>query len=314
MAILQEFKCFSSDPKKPGFYRFDPSRTGRNSLPDATPVVQAPQPEPTGVRVEPEEVREEPVPVAVAGIPVAEIKVDATQVIPVKPVSKKREKRRRAEDTELPEHLMRLKAFERKLPGLESVKSLVVKPTHGEHGRRIGAVSAGRIDTSDHPAPSRKAADADLPVLLEVPAFPKTPEDWSTASFVNPERGGGHADLNMTLEVLKVFASRTPQIRKTDGSIVLFLDSNDLAVYFRIPPENPACWIAWISETDLRGIEGGESFLHEGDMKAKNSQKGFWWSTQKFRGPRGNWKDRNVLEGVQIVAKIIDLVERKRKS
>ena len=262
----------------------------------------------------PEEAVAASVGIKAPGTPTGAVAVEPREAPSLKIPAKKKEKRKRHEVEELPEHLQRLKGFERKLPGLESVRSLVVKPTDDGQGRRIGAVSAGRIEHHGQRHMAKKAHEAELPILLEPQPIPDQPIDWSPGAFVNPDRGWGHQDLHMTLEVLKTFISRPPMIRKTDGSIVIFLDTNNAAVYFRIPPENGNCWLAWVPEEDIKALQGSESFLTEGEQRAKYSQKGYWWATQKFRGPKGNWKDRNVLEGVQIVAKIIDLMDKQRKQ
>lgn len=313
LEVLKDFQCFVEDGSESGRYQYVPA-TGdtRVSVEDETLTVKS---QPTELVTD---LSQPPVPSAVSQD--TKVIADETQGSVTSPVAepepalqpKKKEKKRRPAEEEIPEHLRRLKTFEHRLPGLESVRSLVVKPADSERGSRIGAVSAGRIDVPDAIHRPRKPSDEE-PSLLKASPLVDPPQEWSPDTFVNPERGAGYTDLHMALEVLKTFVSRPPVIRKTDGSIVLFLDSNDVSIYFRVPPENMNCWMAWIPDEDINGIKNPGSFLQEGDARAKYSSKGYWWATDKFKGPKGNWKDRNILEGVQIIAKILDLMDKPRK-
>ncbi|MBN1355200.1 hypothetical protein JXA40_02905 [bacterium] len=313
LAVLQDFESFVPDEKLEGCYRYDESAgTGRISvlaedIEDKTPEVKIPSPmeaEPEGMEAELEETR--PVkPPAVVAEPVAKDKQP--------PVVKRKPKRRKELEEEIPDHIRRLRDMGRRLPRLQTVRSMVVKPSGDSPNSQIGAVSVGRISHQERRVSDRKPKAVPEPLLMDVPPKSDAKQDWNTVDFVNPDRGPGHSELYQALEVLKAFINRPPRIRKTDGSIVIWLDANDLAVYFRIPPENPNCWLAWIPDEDLSAVEGSHVFLSESDRRAKHAMKGYWWCTGKFRGPRGNWKDANIMEGVQIIGKILELMDKPRK-
>ena len=228
---------------------------------------------------------------------------------------KKRRKETEAVPEELPEHLLKLKAFERKLPKLKTIRPVVDEPAPVmpiARPVRIGAVSSTRPVKTRDMTFVRKTDAVETQALMEVPPIPETPQQWDTTMFVNPQRGKGFADLQITLEVLKTFISRTPVIRRTDGSIVIFLDKNDVAVYFRIPPENQECWLAWIPEKNLLSIKDADVWIKAGLKRAKKSEDGYWWATDKFKGPKGNFRDKNVLEGFEIIGKLIELMEQEK--
>ncbi|GEM_PF-5174178 len=313
LETLKDFRCFVEEKDVQGQYRFNPE-FGLSRVSSEAEAVQ--MTEKPGQESEIAEVQTSATTTPDSAAPQSKppelhpAETVETAAPPAQP--KKKEKKRRPVEEEIPEHLRRLKSFEHRLPGLESVRSLVVKPSEHDRGSRIGAVSAGRIDVPETVARPKRPSD-DEPSLLKPTPISDAPQEWSPGQFVNPERGAGYTDLHMALEVLKTFVSRPPQIRKTDGSIVLFLDSNDVSIYFRVPPENMNCWMAWIPDDDLNAIKNSGSFIQEGDARAKYSAKGYWWATEKFKGPKGNWKDRNVLEGVQIIAKILDLMDKPRK-
>ncbi|MBN1552465.1 hypothetical protein JW979_13405, partial [bacterium] len=228
IAVLQDYKCFVQDKKLDGVYALN-EKAGwqRISISLITPEMEKIE------RIEPaKEVVEEAVkPKEEKVSPVKEPEVlekPETVATPVavqdflerksKAVPKKKIRRHRDEE-EIPDHIKRLKTFGRRLPRLETVKSMVVKPSEDEHGARIGAVSVGRIEHTDRRIRDRKPKSDDSQILLSPPPESQSGMPWDTANFVNPDRGAGHAELYQALEVLKTFIQRPPQVRKTDGSV-----------------------------------------------------------------------------------------------
>ena len=345
LAALMDYKCFVEVEASPGYFSYDETKgSGRYTVAE-TPepieesyheevlagVISKVEPAKAVTPKEPDESKKEPVP---ESPPIAE-KTTSAEIQKVEAVKqqeesedkqalKRRVKRKRPRPSEsiedLPDHIKLLKTMGRRLPRLQAPVSSPAQ-SHHPHSRpqsdtsrpRVSAASAGRNRRADMRDRSLKSKAPEIPMLLKPETMPETKVEWDANTYLNPEKGSGHAELNQAIEVLKAFITREPLIRKKDGSIVLFLDANDLALYFRIPPENSNCWLVWIPEEDIKGIEGTESFLTEGKLKAKHSDNGYWWCTAKFKGPRGNWKDHNVLEGVQILAKIIELMDKKRK-
>ncbi len=319
LAALHDFKCFVPDEKEVGWYQYDASkgdaRYSVKSEKQMEPVAQAvesgekpavsePVPDEKVDKKEPEKV------------PVAEPKEKAAVKAPVPEAPRKKVRRRKSrveEAEQVPDHIKRLKSMGKKLPRIGRIRSMVVKSGGDEPGAKIGAVSVGRITHARDRGRAKKSTVEKPLELLPVPPTPAEPQTWETSSFVNADRSAGHAELFQSLEVLKAFINRAPQIRKSDGSVVIWLNDNNISIYFRVPPENPNCWLAWIPEGDIRNVSGANVFLTEGSAKAKLSQNGYWWCTQKFKGPRGNWKDRNVLEGFQIIGKILELMDKVRK-
>jgi hypothetical protein len=315
LAVIQDYDCFVVDEKLEGFYRYDESAgTGRLSViaeevePEIVPDDKVDKKVDEGVPVEPTEPE-------VESVPEKEPEIDEPKERKKpEPVVKRKPKRRKERDEEdVPEHIRRLKVMGRRLPRLHSARSMVVKPSGSSSNAKIGAVSVGRISRQDRRVKDKRPKTTAEPVLLPVPPASDKKMEWDTSEFINPDRGAGHAELYQALEVLKAFINRPPQIRKTDGSIVIWLDKNDLAVYFRIPPENPNCWRAWIPDGSLNSVEGSQVFQMDGDRKAKHSLKGYWWCTGKYKGPKGNWKDNNIIEGFQIIGKILELMDKPKK-
>ncbi len=314
LATLRDYNCFLPIKSMDGFFSFDPSK-GLSRLSVLEEIAKP-------------AVKEEPVKTAAAP-PVKTVeeaqKKDTAEEIaaekkPVKAKSKQKakkevvRKRRKEPDVppeELPEHLQKLKDFERRLPRLKTPARSPQSPSTparpAKRTSRIGAVSTARTLKTKAKTPVKTTDET--PVLLKPPPMPKEPQQWDTNTFVNPQRGKGYAELQTALEVLKAFVSRTPQVRRTDGSIVVFLDNNDIAVYFRIPPENQECWVAWIPEQSLDAVSNKDVWLKADGNRAKKSDNGYWWATDKFRGPKGNYRDKNVLQGVEIVGKILEMME-----
>ncbi len=320
LAVLKDYRCFVPDETAPGFYLFDSSVGDSRRSIDVESVA-----EPEALELIPvvESELEHVVPDLVE-IPTVSEKVLDEELVDLdaskfkkQEIQKKRPKKRKDDlEEELPEHLLRLKAYERKLPRLRANKPVAVKPSQEKQSPvpdPVSVISIGRPEKQESSKKQPKKPKEKSHSLLTPTPLPAVPEEWNSSVLVNPDKGTGHSELHRTLEVLKTFVSRTPQVRRSDGSIVVFLD-NDVPIYFRIPPENPNCWIAWIPEEDLQSLDGYETFLLEETQKAKYSDKGYWWATEKFRGPKGNSRDRNVLEGVQIVAKILELMEKQRKT
>ncbi|MBN1879037.1 hypothetical protein JW823_02910 [bacterium] len=326
LATLKDYNCFLPIKSMDGYYSYDETagmlRLSARDEPAVVPVEPTEEPAPavketiqTGSTVS------EQVPVADTAIPVptAEETEKATKARAKQKLKKDVVRKRRKEadvvPEELPEHLMKLKAFERKLPKLRTTRgtpdeAAPVVPV--ERPSRIGAVSTSRVVKTRNVHITRKTDSPDTQVLMDIPPLPGEPQPWDTTSFVNPQRGKGFAELQTTLEVLKTFISRVPVIRRTDGSIVIFLDKNDVAVYFRIPPENQECWLAWIPEKSLSSIRDPDVWVKAGMKRAKKSDEGYWWATSKFKGPKGNFRDKNVLEGFEIIGKLLELMEQDK--
>jgi len=332
LATLKDYDCFLPIKSMEGFYSFDKKAgMGRLSVvPEAEPTVKETKTVPVAGK---------PSEKAAGDVPEEETKKSAEEIVepakasPGEPVKAKKaksrqkakketpKKRRRPVEIEeeIPEHLLKLKSFEHRLPKLkmqkQARKPAASKPASLRKHSRIGPVSVGKSTKGrDRHGTHRTAPPAEpKKKILAIPPMPDSPEDWDSTAFVNPDKGKGYADLQTTLEVLKTFVSRTPQVRRTDGSIVIFLDNNDLAIYFRIPPENLDCWLAWIPENSLNSVKDSESWLTSGAKRAKKSDGGYWWATGKFKGPKGNFRDKNVLEGVEIVGKLLELMEKEKK-
>ena len=325
LATLKDYNCFLPIKSMEGYYSFDESAGMlRLSARDEPVKQEIPVDIPVDVPIEQKPVTSEPAAFQVQTsepVPGPEIVGETADEKTKKARSKKKEivrKRRKEVEVvpeELPEHLLKLKAFERKLPKLKATKpsseSAAPVPRVVRTGR-IGAVSTNRTLKNRDVRMPRKPDVAETQVLLDIPPKVSEPQQWDTTSFVNPQRGAGYAELQTTLEVLKSFVSRVPVIRRTDGSIVLFLDKNDVAVYFRIPPENQECWLAWIPEKSLATIRDSDIWIKSGQTRAKKSDDGYWWATAKFKGPKGNFRDKNVLEGFEIVAKLLELMEQEK--
>jgi len=320
LATLKDYNCFLPIKSMDAYYSFDKSAGSRRlsvgveiEKPVAKPVEQIKKPVEAEIveTVETEKVKE-----AVPAVSEEKSKkVKKSKVKSKKEAAKKRRKDPAEQAEELPEHLLKLQGFERKLPKLKTIRTEKVRsqviPKPVSRSKRIGPVSAGKHKRSAFRKPV-STVESKLS-LLPIPPMPKSMIDWDITNFVNPDRGKGYADLHVTLEVLNTFVSREPQVRRDDGSIVVFLDKNDLAIYFRIPPENQDCWLAWIPIVSLQAVNKYEEWLVEGTNKAKKSDDGYWWSTGKFKGPKGNFRDNNVLEGVEIVGKLIALMEKRKK-
>ncbi len=326
LATLKDYNCFLPIKSMDGYYSFDEQagmlRLSARDVTQENPV-EIPETPETPVTTTPEIV-------AVKDIePVQAVSGDAGETVDItekeakarskqklkKEAIKKRRKETEAVPEELPEHLLKLKAFERKLPKLKTIRPAVEEPAPVmpiARPLRIGAVSSTRPVKARDVTFARKAEAVETQALMAVPPIPEIPQQWDTTMFVNPQRGKGFAELQTTLEVLKTFISRTPVIRRTDGSIVIFLDKNDIAVYFRIPPENHECWLAWIPEKSLLTIKDADVWIKAGLKRAKKSEDGYWWATDKFKGPKGNFRDKNVLEGFEIIGKLIELMEQEK--
>lgn len=322
LATLKDYDCFLPIKSMDGFYSFDSSLAlnrlsyREEAKEPAAPVeaetrasVEAPV-EATEVETEQESATETSPVSAVKKLSKTKSKQKAK-----KETSRKRRKELETPPEELPDHLLKLKGFERKLPKLKpaapATPAVTPPVTPRERPSRIGAVSTERSIRARIKTPAKTGTD-DMPVLVDIPPMPKEPQQWETTSFVNPQRGKGYAELQTALEVLKAFVSRTPDVRRTDGSIVVFLDKNDIAVYFRIPPENQECWLAWIPEKSLDTIRDKDIWLKTDGNRAKKSDNGYWWATDKFRGPKGNYRDKNVLQGVEIIGKLLELMEQEK--
>lgn len=317
LATLKDYDCFLPIKSMDGSYSLD-KKAGMSRL-SVVPEAEAPA---GAVETETVQVSEPAEPAAgdsetkPAEEPVKEEpeKLKKTKARQKTKKESTRKRRRPVEvDEELPEHLLKLKSFERRLPKLKAAKQ-AQKPA-ARRKTRIGPVSIGKPPKGRARTAAARSAATEEPKskILDVPAMPEKPREWDSATFVNPDKGKGHMDLHTTLEVLKTFVSRTPQVRRTDGSIVIFLDNNDLAIYFRIPPENQDCWLAWIPEQSLNSVKESDSWLTSGNKRAKKSDDGYWWATGKFKGPKGNFRDKNVLEGVEIVGKLLELMEKEKK-
>ncbi|MGB3975921.1 MAG: hypothetical protein WBM02_02985 [bacterium] len=321
LATLKDYDCFLPIKSMDGFYSFDSTRPFlRLSYKEETQKVES-------VVVESVDVVEVPAEVLATdaekgpGVKLEPAKDDKKAG---KAKSKKKDKkeaaRRSRKDTEtaleeLPEHLRKLKDFEIKLPKLKPTPQPSLEITTPvpprEKPARIGAVSTGRTAKTKF-KPSEKGEEEATPILLEVPSMPKERQEWDTASFVNPQKGKGYEELYTALDILKSFLKRAPKVRPTDGSIVIFLDKNDIAVYFRIPPENQECWLAWIPDKSLEIIENKNIWLKTDSARAKKSDNGYWWATDTFRGPKGNFRDKNVIQGVEIIGKLLELMEQEK--
>ncbi|MCD4654694.1 hypothetical protein K8T06_12280 [bacterium] len=324
LATLKDYNCFLPIKSMDGFYSFDKSAgSGRLSVvPEAEKPVQTPA----------AKVEKSAKPVAeqeTVKTPIEKVSVEvSSQEKKEKPKKSKskskkeatKKRRRDVEDTvvELPEHLRKLKGFEQKLPKLRLVRPervvRQVQPTTVRRTNRIGPVSSGKSRRMAPGFHRKTAPTVEIKLeLLEIPPVTDGTKSWESSSFVNPDKRQGYSDLYTTLEILKTFVSREPLVRRSDGSIVIFLDGNDLAVYFRVPPENQDCWLAWIPSSSLRSVKGADSWLTFSGKKAKKSDDGHWWATGKFKGPKGNYRDNNVLEGVEIVGKLIELMDKEKK-
>nr|HPQ39654.1 hypothetical protein [bacterium] len=73
------------------------------------------------------------------------------------------------------------------------------------------------------------------------------------------------------------------------------------------------CWLAWIPTESLNAVKDSDIWLSSGPKRAKKSDDGYWWATGKFKGPKGNFRDKNILEGVEIVGKLLELMEKDKK-
>ncbi|MBN1296099.1 hypothetical protein JXA80_04915 [bacterium] len=331
LATVKDYNCFLPIKSMDGSYSFD-AKAGMGRLSVVPVSEKLPKPlqeemapvEPAEVEALPVEIEKEVATVAAGATSEAEDEDDGTgsgkarQKAKKDPVKKRKRLATESEEEELPEHILRLKSFEHKLPKLKTAKLQKkpepVVPVPARKPVRIGPVSAGKPHrTTDVSHGTRLVTEEAKNVLLPIPPMPETPENWESTAFVNPDKGSGYAELLTTLEVLKTFVSRIPQVRRTDGSIVLFLDHNNLAIYFRIPPENQDCWLAWIPEESLQQVNDADVWLSSGAKRAKKSDNGYWWATGKFKGPKGNFRDKNVLEGVEIVGKLLELMEKENK-
>ncbi len=317
LATLKDYDCFLPIKSMDGYYSYDPNRpflrlSYKEEIQKGEPVVAEPidsDEAPTEVLVA-DDVQQQ----AEKLEPVEEVKK------PVKSKSKKskkestRKSRKEAEVVleELPEHLLKLKKFDPKLKPVQITPSEYTAPH--EKPSRIGAVSTERTVRPRTRAPAKTVAavEGEAQILLDIPPLPNKPQEWETISFVNPQKGKGYEELHTALEVLKTFVTRAPEVRRTDGSIVVFLDKNDIAVYFRIPPENQDCWLAWIPEKSLNTISNKNAWIIAESARAKKSDNGYWWATDKFRGPKGNFRDKNVLQGVEIIGKLLELMEQEK--
>jgi hypothetical protein len=321
LATLKDYDCFLPIKSMDGFYSFDPSlelhrlsykeEAKEPAVPAGTERKDSPE---TPVETPVMEAQQEPAAdteaVSAAKTP---SKTKAKQKAK-KETPRKRRKEIETPPEELPDHLLKLKGFERKLPKLKPAAPATPAATPSTTPRRpprIGAVSTERSIRARIKSPVKTGTTDDMPLLVDIPPMPKEPQQWDTTSFVNPQRGKGYAELQTALEVLKAFVSRVPEVRRKDGSIVVFLDKNDIAVYFRIPPENQECWLAWIPEKSLDTIRDKDIWLKNDGSRAKKSDNGYWWATDKFRGPKGNYRDKNVLQGVEIVGKLLELMEQE---
>lgn len=327
LATLKDYNCFLPIKSMDGFYSFDESagllRLSTRDEIITTPPAESVEPEPVAqtIAVEQGTVSAETDDAGTGeigtggGFELEKARKAKSKQKAKKEVIRKRRKETEAAPEELPEHLLKLKAFERKLPKLKAARPAVEESAPAvqvERPSRIGAVSIGRpIKPRESHVVTRKET-VETQVLMDVTPLPSEPQQWETTSFVNPQRGKGYAELQTTLEVLKTFISRIPVIRRTDGSIVLFLDRNDIAVYFRIPPENQECWLAWIPEKSLSTIKDPDVWIKAGAKRAKKSDDGYWWATAKFKGPKGNFRDKNVMEGFEIIGKLLELMEQER--
>lgn len=333
LAVLKDYDCFLPIKSMEGFYSYD-SSVGASRL-SVAPRVAVPEPTP-----EPEKAAVVETTDAVASAAdTADKPVETTETKSEEAVSAEKKARKKATRTKketpkkrrkveeeipenLPDHLRKLKEFELKLPKLKMTPKKPASPVRSQRSPKPTTptissprrpVRPSRPMRSRHTVRPTATPEARQP-LVTIPPLPDKPTGWDSTAFINPDKGAGYADLQTALEVLKSFVSREPQVRRTDGSIVLFLDKNDLAIYFRVPPENQDCWQAWIPQESLDVIKESGLWLTHNGAKAKKSENGYWWATGKFKGPKGNFRDRNVITGVEILGKLLELMDKDKKA